>query len=253
MDLDFYEIYKDLPTTELLKIVHRPDGYQPEAVEAASRHLSQRERTLEDQAAVQAFFEEKDRDARRKTEKIDHLKEQAADLLQPIIQPGPHVAPQKWLNIFLLVLGAQYAWTLINDLIEVYKSIVLAASHLLDMNFLINVVDLIYLPLFFYLLYKRKRWGWILVFAGILVGILGLPMQVYAYSTYLRAMEVMHMGISSIAWFLAETVLKVAFAWFLWRQDVCDLFGVGKPAKMRTLLYTSGISLLVFTVLLILY
>lgn len=69
MDLDFYEIYRDLPTTELLKIVHRPDGHQPEAVEAASRHLSQRERTPEDHAAVQAFFEEKDRDARRKTEK----------------------------------------------------------------------------------------------------------------------------------------------------------------------------------------
>ena len=123
----------------------------------------------------------------------------------------------------------------------------------MDINFLINIITLIYLPFFFYLLYKRKRWGWILVFAGILVGILGLPMQVYAYSTYLRAMEVMHMGISSIAWFLAETVLKIAFAWFLWRQDVSDLFGVGKPAKMRTLLYTSGISLLVFTVLLILY
>ena len=42
MNFDFYEIYKDFPTTELLKIVLRPDGYEPEAVEAASRRLSER-------------------------------------------------------------------------------------------------------------------------------------------------------------------------------------------------------------------
>jgi len=192
MDFDFYEIYKDFPTAELLKIVLRPDGYEPEAVEAASRRLSERETTSEDRAAVQKFYEEKDRGVRQKAEKVDHLKEQAADLLQPIIKPGPNVAPQKWLNIFLLVLGLQFTWTLIQALIAVYKSVVLvifgagfgvhervgyrdAASHLLDVNLLINIVTLVYVPWFFYLLYKRKRWGWILVFAGILVGILGIP------------------------------------------------------------------------------
>jgi len=116
MNFDFYEIYKDFPTTELLKIVFRPDGYEPEAVEAASRRLSERERTPEDQAAVQEFYEEKDREVRQKAEKIDHLKEQAADLLQPIIKPGPNISPRKWLNIFLIVLGLQYSWMLVQAL-----------------------------------------------------------------------------------------------------------------------------------------
>jgi hypothetical protein len=43
MDFDFYEIYKEFSTTDLLKIVHRPDGYRPEAVNAANRRLAERE------------------------------------------------------------------------------------------------------------------------------------------------------------------------------------------------------------------
>jgi hypothetical protein len=39
MDFDLSEIYKELSTTDLLKIVHPPDGHQPEAVDAANRRL----------------------------------------------------------------------------------------------------------------------------------------------------------------------------------------------------------------------
>jgi len=263
MDFDFYEIYKDFSTTELLKIVHRPDGFQPGAVEAANRRLSERAIAQDDRLAVHAFYEERDRDARLRAEKIDQIKGQAADLLQPIIQPSPNVTPHKWLNLFLLVLGLQYSWTMVQTLIAVYKSVVLvlfgagfgvhervgyknAASHLLDFNFLINIITLIYLPLFFYLLYKRKRWGWILVFAGILIGILGIPMQVYSYSRFLRAMGAERMDITRMTWFVIQNLLRIPFAWFLWKQDICDLFGVDKSTKTRTVLYTSVITLVVF-------
>lgn len=206
MDFDFYEAYKDLSTAELLKIVHRPDGYQAEAVEAANRRLSERDITPEDQADLQTFFEETDREEKLKTEKIARIKGQAADLLEPVLQPGSTVTPEKWFRLFLIVLGLQYAWILIQTLIEVYKFIVRvlfgagfgaheatgfksAASHLLDLNFLINVVTLIYIPWFFYILYKRRRRGWILVFAGIQMGILGVPMQIYAYAGFSYAMR----------------------------------------------------------------
>jgi len=263
MDFDFYEIYKDFSTTELLKIVHRPDEFQPGAVEAANRRLSERAIAQDDRIAAHAFYEERDHDARLRAEKIDQIKGQAADLLQPILQPSPNVTPHKWLNMFLLVLGLQYSWTMVQTLIAVYKSVVLvlfgagfgvhervgyenAASHLLDFNFLINIITLIYLPLFFYLLYRRKSWGWILVFAGILIGILGVPMQVYSYSRYLRAMGVGRMDITTMAWFVIQSLLRIAFAWFLWKQDICDLFGVDKSTKTRTVLYTSVITLVVF-------
>jgi len=123
----------------------------------------------------------------------------------------------------------------------------------LDINFLINIITLIYLPFFFYLLYKRKRWGWILVFSGIVIGILGIPVQVYSYSSFLRAMRIEHIRVNTVAWFVVQSVLKIAFAWFLWRQDVCDLFGVGKTTKTKTLLYTSVLTLLVFGALWLIY
>ncbi len=263
MDFDFYEIYKDFSTIELLKIVHRPDGFQPGAVEAANRRLSERAIAQDDHIAVNTFYEERDRDARLRAEKIDQIKGQASDLFQPIIQPSPNVTAHKWLNMFLLVLGLQYSWTMIKTLIAVYKSIVLvlfgagfgvhepvgyknATSHLLDFNFLINIITLIYLPLFFYLLYRRKLWGWILVFAGILIGILGLPIQIYAYSKFLRAMGAGRMDTTTMAQYVVQSLLRIAFAWFLWKQDICDLFGIDKSTKTRTVLYTSVMMLVVF-------
>ena len=245
MDFDFYTLYKDFSTAELLTITQRPDEYQPEAVEAANLRLSERNIAHEDQVAVQAFYAESDRAANRKTERIDQLKGQAADLFQPVFQPSSEVAPQKWFRLFLLVLGLQYGWSLIQTLIAVYKTIAGQGSDRFDLFFLIDIGTIIYLPYFYYLLYKRKRWGWILVFAGILVGILGLPMQVYAYSVFLRAFGQGPMDMGTIAGFVFQGAVKIVFAMFLWRQDVCDLFGIRQPIKTRTVVYTSVITLLV--------
>lgn len=51
----------------------RPDQYQPEAVEAANLRLSERNIAVEDQVAVRTFYEESDRAANRKAERIDQL------------------------------------------------------------------------------------------------------------------------------------------------------------------------------------
>jgi hypothetical protein len=266
MSFDFYELYKDFPTAELLKIARRPEEYQPEAVEAASRRLSERVVAPEDEASVQTFYEEIELEARQKAEKLDVLKGQAADLLLPILRPGTNVSPQKWLNIFLLMIGLQFAWQLIQSLTMVCRTIFLvvfaagfgvhepigfenAASHLLNYDFLFNVVELLYLPLFFYLLYKKRRWGWILVFASILFGLLGVPMQAYSYFIYSRAARFEFIPLPSMGWLLAQTLLKVAFAWFLWRQDISDIFRVDKSTKVRTVLYTTVCSILLFGVL----
>ena len=141
MDFDFIEAYKDLSTVGLLKIVHRPDGYQAEAVEAARRRLAERDISSEDQAEVQAFYEEADLEVRLKAEKIARIKGQAADLLEPVLQPGETVTPEKWFKIFLIVLGLQYSWVLIQSLISIYKD---AVRVYFDFNFLINIITLVY-------------------------------------------------------------------------------------------------------------
>ena len=246
MDFDFFEAYKDLSTVGLLKIVHRPDGYQAEAVEAARRRLAERDISSEDQAEVQAFYEEADLEVRLKAEKIARIKGQAADLLEPVLQPGETVTPEKWFKIFLIVLGLQYSWVLIQSLISIYKD---AVRVYFDFNFLINIITLVYIPWFFYLLYKRRRWGWILVFAGILIGILGVPVQIYAYSSFSRAMGRGSIDAATIAWFVFQTLLRIILATFLWRQDVCDLFGVDKSIKIKTVIYTTAITVLFFGVL----
>jgi len=62
-------------------------------------------------------------------------------------------------------------------------------------------------------------------------------------------MRVGYMSAPTIAGFVIQAVLKIAFACFLWRDDVCDLFGVGKATKTMTALYTPVITFLVYGVL----
>lgn len=56
------------------------------------------------------------------------------------------------------------------------------------------------------------------------MGIVGIPLQIYALSTYLRVLGVGRTGVNTMAGFVIQAVLMIAFAWYLWRQDVCELF-----------------------------
>src|SRR6185312_14807447 len=57
----------------VILMTRRPDEYQLKAVEAANLRLSERNIANEDQVAVQTFYEESDRSANRKAERIDQL------------------------------------------------------------------------------------------------------------------------------------------------------------------------------------
>ncbi|OQP66842.1 hypothetical protein A3860_00280 [Niastella vici] len=93
MTFDFYQQYKDYSTTDLLKIVKRPAEYQPAAVEAATQLLSERPVTSEEMQFVDQYFQDLEDSAKAKKEKIDALKNEATDLLEPILQPGENVEP----------------------------------------------------------------------------------------------------------------------------------------------------------------
>jgi len=258
MNFDFHDKYKDYSNIDLLKIVRRPTEYQVAAVDAATQILSSREISPTDIEQVDNYFDEIDTETKRKTDKITSYKEKTANFLEPVLNPTAEVKPEKWLNILLRVIGLQYLWTLylnISDLIRFIKYVIDCKSYGFDSNtetvsywtcfssrfdplVFFQILTLIYVPIIFYLLFKRRRWGWILLFADNLFGLISTVSQSYIFFKY----QQYHHG--DTLSFFTQILIKGLFVFFLWRNYISDFFGVTKETKKKTAIVTAIITLL---------
>lgn len=100
MKFDFYQQFKDFSNADLLKIIRKPAGYQPEAIAIATQIINDRNLTAEEIQLIDNHFIDKDNSERAKKERAYALKNKASDFLEPVLHPGEQVDPRKWLNIF---------------------------------------------------------------------------------------------------------------------------------------------------------
>jgi hypothetical protein len=258
MNFDFYDKYKDYSNIELLKIVRQPTEYQVPAVDAATQILSERDVTESDLEQVEKYFDEINTVIKRTTDKINSYKVKTADFLEPVLNPTAEVKPEKWLNILLLFIGLQYLWTLyvnISDLVRFIKYVIDCKSYGFDSTtekvsywtcfssqfdplVLFQILTLVYVQIIFYLLIKRKQWGWILLFADTLFGLISTVSQSYIFFKY----QQYHHGDTFS--FISQIILKGLFVFFLWRTYISDFFSVTKETKKKTVIVTIAITLL---------
>src|SRR5689334_23281989 len=102
MQFDFYPLYKNYTTLELLKITERPDDYQPEAVATAMKVLDEREVTNEDFAALDQYFLEEKKAKNKHSGSIKNLEQQTTGALVSILQPEEELSLNKWLRVLLV-------------------------------------------------------------------------------------------------------------------------------------------------------
>jgi hypothetical protein len=240
MTFNFPDQYKDYSNIELLKIVRQPNEYQTEAVEAATTILKEREISETDLKQVDTYFNEIEAKAKIKSDKLNSYKEKAADFLQPIIKPGPEVKPAKWLNILLLFIALEYAWTFYNSIKRfIYFSRCDGCTF--DITMVLTLVTLMYVPVIFFLLFKKSRWGWILLFADNLFVLISRLFQSYLIIKYLAN------NYGDTATFIFSILIKAAFVFFLWRLPISDFFGVTDNSKKDTAIITTVIAILLCT------
>lgn len=258
MNFDFHDKFKDYSNIELLKIVRQPTEYQVAAVDAATKTLSARDVTQSDLEQVEKYFDEINTETKRKTDKINFYKEKTTDFFEPVLNPTAEVKPEKWLNILLLVIGLQYLWTLyinISDLIRFLKYVIDCKSYGFDSNtetvsywtcfssrfnplIFFQILTFIYVPIIFYFLFKRKRWGWILLFADTLFGLISIVSQSYIFFKY----QQYHHGDTFS--FFTQIIIKGLFVFFLWRNYISDFFNVTKEVKKKTAIITTIVTVL---------
>ncbi|GEP95512.1 hypothetical protein [Chitinophaga cymbidii] len=186
MNFDFYEQFREYPNVELLKIIAQPGNYQPQAVEAASRILQDRNVTVEETEEAAQYFGE----VQAKEEKMMAYKEKAKDFLQPVIQPEATIQPAKWLKILLLLVLLDYLWVLYDAARDLVLFLRCEYCEFDSVFFLLSLLGILYVPFIFFLLWKRKRWGWILLFAdsGIaVVSRLSSMLLLFKYRNYIKS------------------------------------------------------------------
>lgn len=236
--MEFQEKYKNYSNIELLKILKKKEDYQLSAIEVAEEILKQRTVTSEEITEVENYFldiENKKNDLILKQNKYsDYL----TDLLQPLINPSEKIETTNWLNALLLIIFIQYLFTLFRTIPFFYH----ADYTNLDFSFIIFGLSIVYVPVIFYLLFKRKKWGWILLFADCIITIAFKIQEIFFFYKFNGWLS------GNIISILFPLIIKTLFALFLWRQETADFFNVSVEIKKKTV-YVTLVILAVLTLI----
>jgi hypothetical protein len=224
---EFFERYKNYSNVELLKIIKQPNDYQPEALKAATQIISLRAVTEEDEKEAESYFEAIRLQQEIRKEKIASFNHKVKDFFEPVLHPNSSIKARKWLNIFLLLVALEYVWTLYDNIeyFVIFFRCVGCEFGILEYG---HLITLLYVPLIFYLLYKRKRWGWILLFADNLSSAVMSAEELYQSFKYPH-----FFSNDSPVDFIWRLVISIAFIIFLWKEDIAAHFNVGPLRKRK--------------------
>lgn len=247
MNIDLQNLYSTYNNIELLKITNQPDQYQPEAVQIAHNILEKREVTPEDAEVANQWLEQK---ATRK-QKQAYYKQQALDAIKPIIIPGSQQLETNWYRVLMLAVSIQFGWIIISHLTSLYHTINniihcfnynsnnYCIPYYTDINTIFRILALIYLPIIIWLLYKKRKTGWIALYAERLFTLLMLISQLYIFFKY---KSIHNSNYTSLLWTI---VLSTAFVTYTGQQQVMAVFGVTKQIKYQTIKYTVAGSIII--------
>lgn len=102
---------------------------------------------------------------------------------------------------------------------------------------ILSYLDLIYLPFVIYLFYKRRRWGWILLFGTRLFAI--IPSMIFYFTVLIP-----RNGFLLSFTVLLFDLLNIATVILLGRKDVFKLFNITERIRLLTITTTLALELL---------
>lgn len=225
----FQERYRNYTNTELLKIVLRPYEYQPEAVAAAQEILTGRKVRDEERSEVEAFYQQRDAVSTAKRERVEKWEGMVRDFFDPIQNPKETLDLRRWVNIMIFVVTLLYlksnfrrarsyvSWW--NDLMRSF-----------DPWMITGIFGMAYDLAMLVLLFRKSRWGWMLLFADLFVSFLYRVAGIYTFIAFYDP------HFSRPAQFIISLLVNVGLLIFLARKPVMDQFGINKKQAQRTAL-----------------
>lgn len=242
MESEFYKLYQTYDSPELLKILRRAGDYQPDAVAAAEKVLA--ERTVSDEEKEQAdkYFRDIEAIAKARQQKMDGYKNTVADFLEPVLQPTEEMNPSKWLKFALLSIVIYYTWSFFETIRHFTNVFKYQPHHYFDITDAGALLDLVYVPVLFWLLYKKNRWGWILLFGNNLAVAVGTLMflAILLLPQYIKDPKGFHdyFSMLSFSTFLGM-VFQCGIVCFLWTSPISAYFNITPLIKKRCVIAVS--------------
>jgi hypothetical protein len=216
---------------ELLKMLRAEHKYQPDAINAAKALLEEREVSREDITAVDHYFLDLETRQNEKRKKQADRKHSVLSIFSPLVQPGEKVDLQTWLRLLLLFLSIQYAVSFYQT-IKSFIQFLDCADCKAGFVTLLSFLSLGYVPVIFYLLWKKRPWGWILLFADTLFAFISKISFIYPFFKY----RDIHHGDTTL--FLLSILINAAFSYFLWTTNISSFFSVRPKTRRQTVIIT---------------
>jgi len=238
MNLNFIEEFKNYSNLELLKIIKNPTHYQQAAVEAAQAIISTRSISQQEEDEIKNYFISIETAEQKKKEKILAYKSKIVDAFEPILILDEEVKPSKWVKALLIMLAVQYIYFLYSTLPRLLR-MVLDGGHYFEVVFLVNCVVTVYFPVIFILLLRRKRWGWILLFADNIIASVFIVGQIIIYLYSFDFLKWVRWD--SMLW---SIFIRTAFLIFLLRKDITLYFNISRLTLQRAFMFAVLLALL---------
>ncbi len=240
----FLDRYYNYSNYELLKIIKRPENYQLEAIQAAEKILKDRIVSDDDINQVEKYYQEIDYQKKITQEKRESIYKNLNAHFNVFANTNNILDVEKWLNIYLLFMAGEL-------LIKLYKFVRFVITFkencefcTLDFSDYFYVIfDCLFIPIVGFLLYKRKRLGWVLLIAKSTITL----MYYFAYSSALIFFNTFFL--SYISFLLWVFFINIATLIFFWKTEVAELFNISKQQKIK---YYANIFILCFLAILLL-
>ena len=152
---DFLTYYSNLSTVELLKIIEQKENYQPDAIEAANKILSERGYSNDELNAAREEINllvnkkiERQEKIDKKINKVNYFVDEHFGLKER--------SPEKILNLFCAGL---LIYTLVSSILNI-KFLASLFYYQSFKGYFIAILIYALQVLIIYLLYKRSNWGW---------------------------------------------------------------------------------------------
>jgi hypothetical protein len=181
MIINFRETYKSLSTAELLNIIKKPNDYQPQAVLAANEILKERSITDADIADAERITEDIKNYWINEKEVLNNVSIKIENLVDPIVNPETIVNTKKWISILIVTIAVYSTWMLIELTIKWRRWSELNRTEYFNWSL---IIEPLYLLVTLGGLYKRKKWGWMLLMILFITELIGAAVGVFLSFRY---------------------------------------------------------------------
>ncbi len=253
MDFNFEKEYSKLSNTELLKITKQPELYRKEAVLVAERILTTRQISDIEQADAQGYITSTEAKAHYKEVSVERTKSNISNALQSVINPFKNLKgdpkPVLWVKLLVLVNALVYLYYLpiyIHTLFFNLSYASLGDPATIIIFIVTSGIQIVYTPLYCYLLLKRKKAGWVITLLS------SLALIIVNIFTLYSAMVVFKHSDMDIATPFFAILFNSSLIYFLQKKEVITYFNIGRGKVNYSFLKDPIVQRLLFLAVLVL-